>query len=57
MANVGLAFRFLRFFFLPPVAASEISSTRPKMLLVGGGGIQSRSFLRCPRPHLQPQAL
>lgn len=53
MANEGLTLRFLRFFFL----LDSISSMRPKMLLVGGGGIQSRSFLRWPRLHLQPQAL
>lgn len=51
--KTGLELR-LRFFFFLLVS---ISSILPKILLVGGGGIQSKSFLRCPLPHLQAQAL
>lgn len=53
IAKIGLGFLFLRFFFFP----LSISSILPKILLVGGGGIQSRSFFKCPLPHLHPHAL
>lgn len=51
IVNDGLELRLRRFFFFAiPVS---ISSIRPNILAVGGGGIQSRSFFRWPRPHLK----